>query len=678
MDSIPKMLAKPGKIGKMKLKNRLVIPAMCTNYTFQGHFTERAIHYYGLRARGGAGLMIIEASAIDYPSGRSILNSSVSDDKYIPTLRRLTDEVHKYDTKIALQIMHSGRQTSIAISGSQPISCSSSPSTPVLYDPPRALTLYECKSIIKRFAEAALRAKKAGFDAVELHCAHGYLLSSFLSPTQNTRKDEYGGIEGGIKFCSEIIKEIKNLCGQDYPVLCRINGDDYDPSGGVTSIDSRMISVAFENAGADCISVSAGLRESDHHLHDQTMASPRGSWIYLAEGIKKAVNIPVMVAKRISEDMLEDIISGGKADFVCIGRPFIADPLYGKKLLEGRSEDIVPCIWCAQGCFDILWMLSPTTCLVNPSSGRMDEVPIDEIEKAQKRKKVIVIGGGPAGCEAALISAKKGHEVTLYEKDGVIGGSYRFASNSPSKKEVERLFSYFERALKKEGVNIICGEEITHEKIEKESPDVVIIATGASPLIPEKVIKDKSVNMISADEFMKCKKEIGNRVVIWTCSYYCNFTCKKRISPIEGDLTNMVSTYSYACRAGYAATDVAEYLASIGKLVSIVTERDAIVPGMGYTSRGYLLRRFYRSNIRVCSSVKVKEINEKGLILEKSGITFLLDADTVIVSVGSTPKKDLIKPLEGKIKEVYTVGDSDKVGNAMKAIESAYDIAIKI
>ncbi len=678
MGIIPKMLAKPGKIGKMELKNRLVIPAMCTNYTFQGHFTDRAIHYYGLRARGGAGLMIIEASAIDYPSGRSILNSSVSDDKYIPTLKRLTDEVHKYDTKIALQIMHSGRQTSIAISGSQPVSCSPSPSTPILYDPPRALTLYECKMIIKRFAEAALRAKKAGFDAVEVHCAHGYLLSSFLSPTQNTRQDEYGGIEGGIKFCSEIIKEIKNLCGQDFPVLCRINGDDYDPSGGVTSIDSRMISVAFEKAGADCISVSAGLRESDHYLHDQTMASPRGSWVYMAEGIKKTVSIPVMVAKRISEDMVENIISEGKADFVCIGRPFITDPLYGKKLLEGRSEDIIPCIWCAQGCFDILWMLSPTTCLVNPSSGRIDEVPIDEIEKSSLKKKVIIIGGGPAGCEAALISAKRGHDVTLYEKERSIGGSFRFASISPSKREVERLFSYFERALKKEGVNIILGEEVAPEKILQENPDTVIVATGALPVIPQKIIKGQSVNIISADEVMRSEKDIGNRVVIWTCSYYCTFTCKKRITPIEGDPTNMASTFSYACRSGYAAVDTAEYLSSIGKLVSIVTERDAVVPGMGYTSRGYLLRRFYRSNIRVCSGVKVKEINEKGLILEKSGITFLLDADTVILSVGSTPKKDLVKSLEGKIKEVYTVGDCAMIGNAMKAIESAYDIAIKI
>jgi thioredoxin reductase len=177
---------------------------------------------------------------------------------------------------------------------------------------------------------------------------------------------------------------------------------------------------------------------------------------------------------------------------------------------------------------------------------------------------------------------------------------------------------------------------------------------------------------------MSGRAKVGNRIAIWSCSYHCTFTCKPKVAPIEGDLTNMHSTYSYACRAGYAAVDAAEYLASQGKLVNIVTERNAVVPGMGYTSRGYLLKRFYRANIRVCSNAKVKEINDRGILLEKAGITFLLDADTIMISVGETSRKDLVEGLKNQIPEVYTVGDCDKVGNAMKAIESAFDTAMKI
>jgi NADPH-dependent 2,4-dienoyl-CoA reductase/sulfur reductase-like enzyme len=385
-----------------------------------------------------------------------------------------------------------------------------------------------------------------------------------------------------------------------------------------------------------------------------------------------------MVAKRITEDMVEEIIADGKADFVCVGRPHITDPDYGNKLFEGRADDILPCIWCAQGCFDVLWMLSPTTCLVNPAAGRVDEIPVDDFKKTTTKKKIVVVGGGPAGCEAALIAAKRGHGVTLFERANRLGGAYRLATASPSKRETERLFSYFEHALPKAEVKVVLNKEVTPETVKELKPDAVVIAVGTDPTVPKKIPGSKGSNVVSVDDIMSGRVQAGKRIAIWTCSYHCTFTCRPKTTPVEGDITRVNTTYTYACHAGYAAVDAAEYLASQGKLVNIVTERNGVVPGMGYTSRNYLLKRFYRANIRVCSNAKVKEIDGRGMVLEKAGITFLLDADTVIISVGETMRKDLAQALKGQVPEVYTVGDCDQIGNAMKAIESAYNLALKI
>lgn len=679
MESKKRLIAQPGKIGTLELKNRLVLPAMAVNRTHEGHFTDEAIRYYGLRAKGGCGLVTIEYAAIEYPSGRCVLNGSVADDKYITSLRKLTDEVHKHDAKVCLQIAHAGRQSSTASGGSPTVSCSEIVNTESLYkEMPRSLTLYEIKSIIKSFGSAALRAKKSGFDAVEAHFAHGYLACSFLSPFLNQREDEYGGLIGGLKFVCEVIKEIKEQCGSDYPVVARINGDDFNLSGGVTHIDARMIGVALEKAGVDCISISAGLRESKHSLHDPTAASSRGTWLYLAAGIKKAVNIPVMVAKRISEDMVEDVLSTDTADFVCIGRPQMADPGYTNKLLEGKVEDIHPCIWCSQGCSDVLWMLSPSTCLTNPALGTLNETILEELPQVSHKKNILVVGGGPAGCEVALIAAKRGHSVVLHEKDSRLGGTFRLAATSPSKAETERLFTYMERALPKAGVRVNLESEATPQMIENQAPDAVIFAMGATPYVPDNIPIHAGANIVSVEDVMEAKVEVGKHVAILTCGYSCSYTCRVKEKPIAGDITGLSSKSSYACRAGYAAVDAAEYLASQGKLVSIIVEREDVVPGMGFTSRTNLIRRFYNSNIRVCSHAKLKEVNPDGIMLEKANTDFFLDADTIILSVGARPRKSLQKSLEGKVAEMHVIGDGKKIGNAMTGIAEAFDIAMKL
>jgi 2,4-dienoyl-CoA reductase (NADPH2) len=308
----------------------------------------------------------------------------------------------------------------------------------------------------------------------------------------------------------------------------------------------------------------------------------------------------------------------------------------------------------------------------------MNERPIDELEQAPVRKKVLVVGGGPAGCEAALVAAGRGHDVTLYEKGESLGGAYRLVTRSRIKQDVERLFTYFERALPKAGVKVVLKKNATPSAVQRAKADAVIIAAGADPKKPAKIKGIRGKNVVSAEDVMSGKVEVGDRVAIWTCSYHCRYTCGAKLEPVEGDLTGIHSHYSYACAAGYGATDTAEHLATQGKLVSIVTEREDAVPGMGFTSRSYLMKRFYRENVRICRNAQVKEITKDGILIEKAGITFLLDADTVIVNVGGNPRRDLFKALKGTVPELYKVGDCDKVGNAMKAIESAYDAAMKI
>ena len=338
MSTVPKLLAQPGRIGSMELKNRLVMPAMCTNYTFQGHFTDQAVHYYGLRARGGVALIIIEASAIEYPVGRSILNNAVSDDRYIPTLRKLTDEVHRYGTKIALQIMHSGRQTSIAVCGSQPVSCSATASTQILYDLPRELTLYECKKIIEGFGEGALRAKKAGFDAVEVHCAHGYLLHEFLSPLSNRRTDDYGGsFENRARFPLEVVGAVRKVWAENLPLFVRISATDW-VEGGWDLAQSVKFAGALKKIGVDLIDCSSG-----GAVPGAKIPVEPGYQVPFAEKIRKECGIMTGAVGLITEpEQAEEIIAGGKADAVFLARAFLRDPYWAVHAAKALGVSLAP------------------------------------------------------------------------------------------------------------------------------------------------------------------------------------------------------------------------------------------------------------------------------------------------------------------------------------------------
>ncbi|MBA7661485.1 NADH oxidase [subsurface metagenome] len=473
-------LWEPFRIGRMELKNRVVMPPMVTRYAADdGFVTERTRDYYGARARGGAGLIIVEATYVHRQGWAFPDQLGISDDKFVTGMSELVDVVHKHGAKIGIQIHHGGRQTKEALGGLQPVAPSPLPMAGG--EMPREMTVEEIAETVAYFAEAAIRAQKAGFDGVELHAAHGYLIDQFLSPTSNKRDDEYGGdLHRRARFLLEIIAAVKEAVGDDYPVWCRMDGKEYGVEG-ITLKDAQQTARLAEDAGLAAIHVSAWGPESPTNRTTPTFTPVVIE--DLAEGIKKVVSIPVIAVGRITPEDAERLLKEGKADLIAIGKAMLADAEWSNKVASGKTEDITPCIIC-NGCRDDLRnpMVVGIRCSANAALGREKE---SEIVPAAKPKKVLVVGGGPAGMEAARVAALRGHQVTLWEEESRLGGQLVQAAIPPHKDRIAPLYKYLEAQLQKLGVKVQPGKEATATAVAEFNPDAVVVATGVKPFIPD-------------------------------------------------------------------------------------------------------------------------------------------------------------------------------------------------
>lgn len=643
-------LFEPIRIGKLELKNRIVMPAMCSKLgTEFGAVSDRLIDYYVERAKGGVSLIIIENTCIDWPVGKAGTSPIRADEwKFIHGLHDLAEAVHPYGTKIATQLHHTGRQNSVLASteGQELVAPSAIPCLPTGGDMPRALTIEDIEGLIGKYVLGATITRAAGFDAVEIHGAHGYLITQFMSPYTNKRTDEYGGdFEGRMKFALKIVEGIRAAVGPDFPIIFRLSADEYI-EGGLTLEDNKLVAQKLESAGVDALSVSAGIYESPpwYSRIFPTMGMPVGCNVHLAEAIKRVVNIPVIVAGKLGNPVLaQEVLKEGKADLIAMGRPLLADPELPKKAAEGRLDDIRPCLYCNEACAGNLSRMWRISCQVNAALGREKEY---EIRPAEKAKRVLIIGGGPGGMEAARVAALRGHDVTLYEKEEKLGGQLLPASVPQFKQSIKDQVEYLENQIKKLGVKIELGTEVTPGLVKELKPEVVILATGASHLIPE-IPGAGGEKIATASEILLGKREAGKKVVI-----------------VGG---------------GEVGSELAWFLAEKGKKVTIVEMLYGVAMDMNLFSRFYLLNKLAELGVEVLIATTAEEITDKGVVaVDMGGTKQVIEADTVILAVGFRSNKELEEKLKGRVPQLYTIGDCVKPGKILGAIHGGARVARQI
>lgn len=640
-----KLLFTKGKIGSLELRNRIVMPPMGTNMAaFDGEASDEIIDFYEERAKGGCGLIITEICRVDEGAGAGMLHQlSATSPKYIRGLERLADAVHKYDTKIFLQLHHPGREiSSYQLGGIQPAAPSAIPCK-AIGETPRELSTEECGKLVRRFVRAASYAKLAGMDGVELHGAHGYLIDEFLSPYSNKRTDKYGGsFEGRLTFLAEIVTGIRKKCGPKFPMSVRLSCDEY-VDGGLRLEDSVKIAKALEKLGVSSINVSAGVYESGYAIIEP-QGFPEGWKKHLAAEIKRNVSIPVIAVNNIKyPSTAEKYLEEGISDFVAIGRGQLSDPQWGNKAKEGKEDEIRKCLGCMY-CFRTLGLQRPIECTVNPYLGREYILNDDNLARDGAGRTIAVIGGGPGGMQAAIICAKRGYNVTLYEKSVALGGTMQLAAKPPRKEMIAELIKTMEGELKRAGVKIVLDTEATVDKVKALDPYGVILAVGGLPIVPAIPGIDSS-HVCTAEQVLAGDVKLSG----------------KKIAVIGGGVTGL---------------ETAEVLSEDNK-VTIVEMKKDVGDTLYITVKMMLLNALKSAGVKIMTSQKLAEVKKDCVLLNdvSSDETKELKADTVVLAMGVRPDSGLAEEFETVFPHVTRVGDVSKPAQIADAVREGNDKA---
>lgn len=637
---------RPMDIGGCRIKNRFIVSPMVMNCcTEDGRATEKFIAYHEEKAKGGWGLIVTEDYAVD-PSGKSYLHlPGLWEDAQIESHTELTRRVHAAGAKIFAQIYHSGRQTTSKDNGGYPVVAPSPIPCPVKKEMPHELTTEEVEAMVQKFGDAALRAKKAGFDGVQIHGAHGYLVSEFVSAYSNKRTDKYGGsLVKRLRFPLEIIADIRRKCGADFPIDYKISGEERVP-GGNNIEDTKTIVRFLEDAGISSVNVSVAVYET-WYMQVPPAVMDHGWLANMAADIKSVVDhIPVTTVGRVNDPLIADtIIKSGKADACYMGRASLADPHLPNKAAAGDFEDIIRCTACLQGCTGQIDAGLCGGCTLNPRTVREDEI---KLEKVQKPKKVLVAGGGPAGAEAAIVAAERGHEVVLYEKKDCLGGMFALAAVPPWKGEISAFISWQSQRLDRLGARVVLGTAVTREIVEQERPDAIIIANGSLPFVPPIPGKDQPFVQLATD-VLEGKVEANGRIAV-----------------IGG---------------GLVGAETANYLATHGNDVTIIEMLDGIAKEEPDNMKRFLMKSFAEHGVEIHVSAAVQCIHEDGSITiqEKDADVTLPKFDVVLMAAGMRAVKGLDEEIRGLVPEVLYCGDSKKPGNALSGIADGYMTGLNV
>lgn len=631
----------PIRIGNVTVPNRFVVPPMGNNFAnTDGTLSERSKAYYQERAKGGFGLITIESTVVYREAKGGPRKPCLFSDDTVESFREVADACHAYGAKVSIQLQHAGPEGNSKLTG-YPLKAASAMPAACGREVPEAVSNEEIYRIIECYGDAARRAQQAGIDMVEVHCAHGYLVSTFISERTNHRTDEFGGcFENRMRLPRLIIENIRKKTGGNLPILCRINASD-EVEGGQSVQDAAAVAAYLEEeCGVDALNITRAV-----HLHDEFMWAPGvthgGFNADLVSEIKRAVTVPVIAVGRFTEPQYAELlVKQGRTDLVAFGRQSIADPQLPNKARTGRLEEMMPCIGCLLGCVPNMFAGKTVSCAVNPCVGREAE-----LTPAEVAKKVVVVGGGPAGLYAAALCAKKGHQVTLLEKGAELGGSFRIASFPTGKGQLSSAIRAMIVRCKKAGVDIRLNTEADEKTLKELQADAIILATGSTPLIlPIPGLKESGY--VTAQDMLLGKAEVGKKVLV-----------------VGG---------------GMVGCEAAEYLAERGHEVAIIEMKDVIAADVVPENRRYMFENFKRNHVQLQPGAKVGQFYTDGVdyTMADGSAGSLRGFDNVVLAMGTRKYDPLSEAAASAAKEVIVIGEAlQSPGNAVVVTKDAFEAA---